>query len=54
MMKKIGILIFVAAIICQSYAQGKTITVEESKEKITNSAAGDHIKVIIGKDLITV
>ncbi|HSL86672.1 MAG TPA: hypothetical protein VK861_07030 [Bacteroidales bacterium] len=53
-MKKIGILIFVAAIICQAYAQGKTIAGEESKEKSTTSAAGDHIKVIIGKDLISV
>lgn len=53
-MKKIGIMIIVAAIISQAFAQGKTVTGEEGKKNDTTSEAGDNIKVIIGKDLITV
>jgi len=53
-MKKIGILIIAAAFICQAYAQGITVTEKEAGEKGSTSAKGDNIKVIIGKDLITV
>ncbi len=53
-MKKIGILIIVMALIGQAFAQGNTVTEEKSDTRTSTSGSGDNIKVIIGKDLITV